>query len=137
MSQIRYRLPNRLFLPAVIAMAMLTDLSFIHGPDFSADDPSTISGAFYVYVLQNVYRLGLLIFRSFDAICIVCIAAHAAHLLETFYCGYLCLKHEVSIGTSLLYIYGTALGGITQLGGLLKEIKRLSKAAVAATSNRK
>lgn len=128
-----YRLPNWVFPFAVFPMILLTDISFVHGSDWSKEDnmdPTTLAGFYYAVVLRSFYELGIVLFIHPEVITMVCVGAHLAHFCEATYVAFLCMWHELPVTSTLLYVLGTSLGGYTQIATFKAEVAKAQRATL-------
>ena len=127
-AQVRYQYPNWLFIPVVLIIGCMTDLAFNHGPDFSHDAKLYKEGTwqyyYYLVILQTLKILAVQIFGNFEYFMYVTVAAHFAHVAESFYCAIQCARYDVPFLTMVKYVIGTSLGGTTQLSPMHKEMDR-------------
>lgn len=129
MAPLQYHAPNRWFAPAVLAMAILTHVSYFHGdrPIRIIYPTNPLLAAYLVFVVSNVLWLGKLLFYSFDGIVLVTTVAHGAHLVEALYGLYKCISVGAPFSVTCKYVLGALLGGVTQLKPMLAAMKKMKR----------
>ena len=125
-KQLRYRYPKPIpFLLAIVGMWLITDISFVHNGEFDVRPGTSPAVAFYqTTILQNTYNLAVIIFGSLNGLRIVTVAAHMAHVAESTYAAYICMRYNAGFFLTLQYTFMTFLGGYTQLGPLKAAVQK-------------